>query len=101
MKQVIVRVKDCRPTYSKTIARYYFYCVSSYMYDVLDCVKNLLPGQEIEIKVGNQYITWVSYEDMLEAINSGDYESERDFLYHRLLNDSSLVYYIKEYLPVY
>lgn len=100
MKQVIVRIRDCRPTYTKTIARYYFYCVSSYEYDVMDCVKTLLPGQEIWIKIGNQYSKFVSYEEILEAcaLNKTSFEEE---LRYQLLEDYSVNYNMKEYLPVY
>ena len=100
MKQVIVRIRDCRPTYIKTIARHYFYSVSQYEYEVMDCVKNLLPGQEIYIKVGNLYSKFVSYEDILESceINHTTFEEE---LYNNVVNDYNIKYYIKDYLPIY
>ncbi len=100
MKQVIVRIRDCRLTYRKTIARYYFLSVSSYHYDVMDCVKTLLPGQEIEIKVGSTFCKYISYEDILNLAE--DYgESFDDCLYHELVDDSEMNYYIKNYLPTY
>lgn len=100
MKQVIVRIRDCRPTYTKTVARYYFLCVSSYEYDVMDCVKTLLPGQEIWIKIGNLYSKFISYEEIIEAceINKTSFEEE---LRYQLLEDYSVNYNMREYLPVY
>ena len=108
MKQVIVRIRDCRPTYTKTIARYYFYSVYSYQYDVMDCVKTLLPGQEIYIKIGNLYSKYISYEDVDEAcsINNSlivyddEWETFEDALYGQLLEDYNVNYYMKKYLPL-
>lgn len=100
MKQVIVRIRDCRPTYTKTIAKYYFYCVSSYEYDIMDCIKTLLPGQEIWIKVGNLYSKYISYEELMENSQIDDITMEEE-LYNNLKNDYSLNYYMKEYLPQY
>ena len=100
MKQVIVRIRDCRPTYTKTIAKYYFLCVSSYEYDVMDCIKTLLPGQEIWIKVGNLYSKYISYEELMENSQIDGITMEEE-LYNNLKNDYSLNYYMKEYLPQY
>ena len=100
MKQVIVRIRDCRPTYTKTIAKYYFYCVSSYEYDVMDCIKTLLPGQEIWIKVGNLYSKYISYEELMENSQIDGITMEEE-LYNNLKNDYSLNYYMKEYLLQY
>ena len=100
MKQVIVRIRDCRPTYIKTIARYYFYCLASYQEDIMDCTFDLLPGQEIWVKVGNLYSKFISYEEIQELMqeNGSSFEEE---LYNNLCNDYSLNYYMKEYLPQY
>lgn len=100
MKQVIVRIRDCRPTYTKTIAKYYFLCVSSFECDVMDCINSLLPGQEIYIKVGNLYSKFVSYEELLEnsQINGTALDEE---LYNNLKNDYSLNYWLNQYLPKY
>lgn len=100
MKQVIIRIRDCRPTYIKTVARYYFLCVSSYEYDVMDCVKTLLPGQEIWIKVGNLYSKYISYEELVENAQKDDITIDEE-LYNNLLEDYNLNYYINQYLPKY
>ena len=100
MKQIIIRVRDCRPTYTKTIKSFYFYSCSSYEYDAYDCVKDLMPGQELYIKVGNQYAKFISYEDVQEYCNEENMTFD-SALRHLLFEDYSLNYNIKEYLPQY
>ncbi len=98
MKQVIVRIKDCRATYTRTLAVAYFYSVNQYKSEVLDFVKGLMPHQEIYVKVGNQYSKYISFEELydLEITRVVD-----DALTHELINDEDLMYHIKEYLPRY
>ena len=100
MRQVIIRVRDCRQTYTKTIAKYYFYSQSSYEWESYDCVKDLMPGQELYIKVGNVYCKYISFEDVLEYCKEEDMTFD-SALWHLLVEDYSLNYYIKEYLPQY
>ena len=100
MKQVIVRVRDCRPTYIKTLHTYHFYGVSNYKHGVFDCVKDLLPGQEIYIKVGNQYAKFILYEEILEymQMNHTTFDEELEY---QLVEDDSLLYHITNYLPLF
>lgn len=100
MKQVIVRIKDCRATYSKTISRAYYYSVNQYESEVLDFVKTLMPGQEIHINVGRNYYKFISYEDLLEnaQINESTFDDE---MYHEVIDDDFLMSEIKDYLPRY
>lgn len=100
-RQVIVRLKDCKATYTKTIRTMYYYTTVQYGYDVFDDFKDLMPGQEIYVKVGNRYCTWISYEEAEDAANSGAYESIEEYIYCRLLEDYSLNYHIENYLPNY
>lgn len=100
MKQVIVRIKDCRATYTRTLAVAYFYSVSQYESEVLDFVKGLMPHQEIYVKVGNQYSKYISFEELVELYENTT-ESVDDVIYHELIDDEDLMYHIKEYLPRY
>ena len=101
MKQVIVRIRECRHTYTKTIKTFYFYNYASYEFDAYDYLKDLMPGQEIYIKVGNKYAKFISYEDVENAMkedNCDDFDYE---LYTMLHYDSNLNWWLKEYLPLY
>lgn len=100
MKQVIIRIRDCRPTYFKTVAKKYCYSVASFEYDGMDFIKsNLLPGREVYIKVGNQYAFYLSYEELEDYAKECDLDMDMA-LYNRINNYSTL-YYVKEYLPTY
>lgn len=59
-----------------------------------------MPGQEVYVKVGNLYGYFVSYEEILDdmTVDHCDFDEE---LYNKLLNNYSLNYYLKEYLPTY
>lgn len=100
MKQVIVRIKNCRATYSKTIAKMYCYSVAQFEEQIIDFCKELLPHQEIEISVGRQYITYLSYEDICDyaKYNEQDFDAQ---LYDSLIDDYALRYEIRQYLPRY
>lgn len=98
MKQVIVRIKDCRATYTRTLAVAYFYSVNQYKSEVRDFVKCLMPHQDIYVKVGNQYSKYISYEELFELEINGGVD---DALTHELIDDEDLMYHIKEYLPRY
>ena len=99
MKQVIVRLRDCRTTHAKTIRIRYYYTQSQYEYEVFDDFKDLMPGQEIYVKIGNRYATWISYEEAEDAVNSGDFKDIEEYIYCKLLDNYSLDYHIEDYLP--
>ena len=100
MKQVIVRLRDCRPTYTKTIRTRYYHSQAQYKHQVFDDFKDLLPGQEIYIKIGNQFRAYISYEDNIRD-SEVDNVSEEDELYDNLTNNYNINYYMERYLPQY
>lgn len=100
MKQVIVRIRDCKATGFKTVATAYYYSKNQYRDEVIDFVKTLMPHQEIYVKVGNQYSKYISYEEIVERYQN-TLETVDEVLYDELLDDGTLNYYIKEYLPRY
>lgn len=100
MKQVIVRIRDCRATGVKTVATAYYYSKNQYRDEVIDFVKTLMPHQEIYVKVGNQFSKYISYEEIVERYQN-TLETVDEVLYDELLDDGTLNYYIKEYLPRY
>lgn len=100
MKQVIVRIRDCRATGYKTVATAYYYSKNQYRDEVIDFVKTLMPHQEIYVKVGNQFSKYISYEDIVQRYEN-TLETIDEVLYDELLDDGTLNYYIKEYLPRY
>lgn len=100
MRQVIVRLRDCRPTYTKTIRTRYYYSQAQYKQQVYDDFKDLLPGQEIYIKIGNQFSAYISYEDNAKD-SEIDYIDFDDELYDNLTNNYNINYYIEKYLPKY
>ena len=61
MKQVIVRLRDCRTNRIKTIRKHYYYTKAQYEFDVYDDFKDLMPGQEIWVKFGNQHDEFITY----------------------------------------
>lgn len=101
MRQVIVRLRDCRPTYTKTIKTCYYYSQAQYKSEVFNDFENLMPGQEIYVKIGNRYCIWITYEEAESASNSGDYDSVEDYIYNKLVRDYSLNYHVENYLPRY
>lgn len=100
MRQVIVRLRDCRPTYIKTIKKCCYYSQAHYKQQVFDDFKDLLPGQEIYIKIGNQFSAYISYEDNAKD-SEIDYIDFEDELHDNLINNYSINYYIERYLPRY
>lgn len=100
MKQVIARIRDCRPNGFKTIASKHFYSVAQYEYEIMDFVKTLMPGQEVYIKVGNKYQYFKSYEELMEDSNYNKITLD-DEMFYDFREDYSLNYYIKNYLPIY
>ena len=100
MKKVIVRLRDCHPTYIKTLRKRYYYSQSHYSYEVFDDFKDLQPGQEIWIKFGNQYEKFITYEDVLEN-SQLDNETFDDELYHMLVSEYDVDYFLKQYLSCY
>lgn len=98
MKQVIVRIRDCKATRYKTVATAYFYTRAHYRDEILDFAKTLMPHQEIYIKVGNQYSKYISYEEIMEA-SEIDEQTFDDELYTQLIDNYSLNYEITNYLP--
>lgn len=100
MKQVIARIRDCRPNGFKTVEVKYFYSVAQYEYEIMDFVKTLMPGQEIYIKVGNKFQYFKSYEEIMEESNYNKITPD-DEMYYDFKENYSLNYHIKEYLPKY
>lgn len=100
MKQVIVRIRDCRATGFKTVKTAYYHSKAQYRDEILDFVKTLMPHQEIYVKVGNQFSKYISYEEIVERYQN-TLETVDEVLYDELLDDGTLNYYIKEYLPRY
>ena len=100
MKQVIVRIRDCRATGYKTVKTAYYYSKNQYRDEVIDFVKTLMPHQEIYVKVGNQFSKYISYEDILQRYQN-TLETVDEVLYDEILEDGTLNYYIKEYLQRY
>lgn len=100
MRQVIVRLRDCRPTYSKTIRIRYYYSQAQYKSQVFDDFKDLMPGQEIYVKIGNQYATFIEYEDVDECARIDDFTFDQE-LWHKLVDSHSILYYLRDYLPQY
>ena len=100
MKQVIVRLRDCRVNTIKTIRKNYYYSKASYMENVFNDFKDILPGQEIYVKVGNVISFFISYEEVLweSAENKTDFDEE---LKYHLTQAYMIEHYIKEYLPTY
>ena len=100
MKQVIIRLKDCRTTYRKTLRKCSYYSVAQYKENCYEDFSDILPGQELEIKVGNKYVLYISYEEIIDYMKQNNDEFD-DELYYALLEDWELMHYIKEYLPKY
>ena len=100
MRHVIVRLRDCRPTYTKTIRTRYYYSQAQYKHEVYNDFKDLLPGQEIYVKIGNQFSAYISYEDNARD-SEIDYVDFDDELYDNLTNDYNINYYMERYLPQY
>lgn len=100
MKQVIVRIRDCKATYSKTIAKAYFYSKSHYESEVIDFVKTLMPHQEIEISFGRELILYYSYEQLQEYARENEWTFDKQ-LYHSMIENDSIGYELANYLPRY
>ena len=100
MKQIIVRIRDCRINSIKTIKKAYFHSVAQYKDEIADFAYGLMPGQEIYIKVGNLYGYFITYEEILDDSNINSWNFD-EVLRDKLLNDGSLNYYMKSYLPEY
>lgn len=100
MKQVIIRIRDCRPTYTKTRTKFYYYSIAQYKSDAVGDCLCLMPGEEIWIKVGNLYSKYISYEELMENSQKDGITSDAE-LYNNLIEDESLKYWLNQYLPNY
>ena len=100
MKQVIVRLRDCRTNRLKTIRKCYYYSQSQYREQVYDDFKDLMPGQEIWVKIGNQHSEFITYEEVLENSQMDDLTFD-DELYYMLTNRYTIDYFLNDYLPHY
>lgn len=100
MKQVIVRLRDCRVNKIKTLKKAYYSSQAQYEYYVYKDFKDLMPGQEIYVKIGNRYSFYLTYEEIVEyaKIDNTTFDEE---LNHYLTNNMVGSFYIKEYLPEY
>ena len=101
MRQVIVRLRDCRATNYKTLKVEHYFYASQYKSLVFEHFKDLMPGQEIYVKVGNKYSTWITYEEAENAVNSGECSSIEEYIHSRLFEDYLVHYYIENYLLHY
>lgn len=100
MKQVIVRLRDCRTNRIKTIRKRYYYSKAQYEFDVYDDFKDLMPGQEICVKFGNQHEEFITYEEVFAdaETDKSDFDYE---LYYRLTMSCNITHYLEQYLPRY
>lgn len=100
MKQVIVRLRDCRINSIKTIRKHHYYSQCQYREEVYNDFKDLMPGQEIFVKFGNKHAEFITYEEVLEN-SQLDNETFDDELYYMLTNSYNIDYYLRQYLPHY
>ena len=100
MKQVIVRLRDCRDNKIKTLRKANYYSQAQYNECVYNDFKDLMPGQEIYVKIGNRYSFYLTYEEIYEyaKIDNTTFDEE---LNHYLTNNVVGEIFIKEYLPKY
>lgn len=98
MKQVIIRIRDVD---GKLRDKFYYTSqaqFNSYAYkDILE--SSLTSGYEIDIKFGNEYRTFKTYEELLDdaKFNCTDLDDE----IYTLVNEYNVQYYLKQYLPRY
>jgi len=99
MKYVIIRIQKG----NRTLKRLYYVSYVDYEFRAYkDVQKTLKPGLTAYIKVGNQAARFIDYEDCEQKLKDWpqDYETLNDVIYDEV-NDCTLSYYIKEYLPRY
>jgi len=109
MKQVIIRIRDYK---GRLISKNYYYSQAQYFENAFDFIKNqLLPGMEVQIKIGNQYSKFFTYEECQNEAEEYKYvySDNEDLMYRTIdgviynnsIEDYSVKYYIKDYLPRY
>lgn len=96
MKQVIARIRKN----GRTLATAYFYSKCQYESDIIDFAKQLKAGQEIQISFGRMYITFFEYEEIMEYAKEYN-ETFEEMLYDLLIDNDSIIYHLKNYLPRY
>lgn len=99
MKQVTVRIREYKNTgVGKITHKAHFMCLNQFRWGIADTINdNLMPGQEVYIRVGRNYSKYISYEDIREYTNENNCDFETA-IYDLIENDNDLNYHIKEYL---
>ena len=98
-RQVIIKIRDLK---GKLRATQYYYCSSDFSTEAPKYIKeNMFKGCEIQIKVGNQYSSFYSYEELQELAKEDNIEVSS--VIYGWLNSpiSSVKYYVENYLPKY
>lgn len=104
MKQIIIRIKDYK---GKLIAKDYYYSQVRFNDEAAEFIfKNFEPGDEVQIKIGNLYTLYFTHSELMDAMQ--DYKiydnldlNHKQVIQLKYIEDYSIQYYMKEYLPQY
>lgn len=102
VKQIIIRIKDCK---GKLVAKDYYYSQTRFNEEASNFIYRFLrPGDEVQIKIGNQYAKYLTHSELLDLMK--DYElldgvkyNEKKIIQMFLVDDYGVQYYMKEHLP--
>ena len=104
MKQVIIRIRDDR---GKLISKIYYTSQAQYFNSSYSAFKfiseQLLPGMEVQIKVGNNYSKFFTYAECEDEVvlYPEEFKNVDEVIYHESVEDYSVNYFIRNYLPEY
>lgn len=104
MKQIIIRVKDYN---GKLIAKDYFYSQARFFDEAAEFIyNNMEPGDEVQIKIGNLHVVYFTHSELMDAMQDYKIYDELDLNHKqaiqlKYIEDYSVKYYVKEYLPQY
>ena len=96
MKQVQVIIRDGRKVVAKQAytSRSQYNC---YAHEFIS--ENLMPGMEVEIRVGRQYSEFKLQSELDDLVHI-DYEfKDIDSAIYSMTRNSTLIYYVNNYLP--
>ena len=97
MKQVIIKIRDVD---GKLRTLEYYYCYSEYeRYAYIFVRDNLAPGYEVQVKVGNQYSAFKTYQEFFDDAIYNDVDIKKEIFDWLLSSDSPRKCLVKEYLP--